>query len=50
MVAFEKYQRAQNDFDSKMEQIDEIENTIESLKNDVRERKALWKVFRGASF
>jgi len=46
LVAFEKFQRAEKDLDSKMEQIDRIEDTIASLKEDVRGRKERWKQFR----
>ena len=48
LVAFEKFQRAEKDLDSKMEQIDRIEDTIASLKEDVRGRKERWKQFRCA--
>ena len=46
-VALEKYVRAKELLDSKMFQIEKIEENKESLMEDVRNRKAKWKRFRG---
>lgn len=46
-VALEKYVRAKELLDSKMFQIEKIEENKEGLMEDVRQRKKLWKRFRG---
>lgn len=46
-VALEKYVRAKELLDSKMFQIEKIEENKEALMEDVRHRKKLWKQFRG---
>lgn len=45
-VAREKYLRAKKDLDSKMEQINAIDEITKSLEIDLKERKKRWRQFR----
>jgi flagellar motility protein MotE (MotC chaperone) len=45
-VAREKYLRAKQDLDSKMEQIRAIDQATSALETDLRERKKRWRQFR----
>lgn len=45
-VAREKYLRAKQDLDSKMAQINAIDQATESLKIDLKDRKKRWRQFR----
>ncbi|KAL3792589.1 hypothetical protein HJC23_005559 [Cyclotella cryptica] len=45
-VAREKYLRAKQDLDSKMEQINAIDQATTALEIDLRERKKRWRQFR----
>ena len=45
-VAFMKYMRAKKDLDQKVEQLEKIEDTVDDLTVDARERKKRWKQFR----
>jgi len=45
-VAYEKYMRSKKDLDSKLMQIERIENNVESLKEDLKNRRKMWKRFR----
>lgn len=45
-VAFEKYMRAQNDLDANMQQIHAIDENVELLAQDLRDRRKRWKQFR----
>jgi hypothetical protein len=45
-VAREKYLRAKQDLDSKMEQINAIDQATSALEIDLRERKERWVIFR----
>lgn len=49
-VALEKYTRAKRALDTKMYQIDKVENNMQALIKDLKERKKLWKTFRGEYF
>ena len=45
-VAYEKYMRSKKDLDSKLMQIERIENNVGSLKEDLKNRRKMWKRFR----
>jgi hypothetical protein len=45
-VAREKYLRAKQDLDSKMQQINAIDAATKALETDLRERKRRWRQFR----
>ena len=45
-VAREKYLRAKQDLDSKMVQINAIDEATTALKTDLRDRKKRWRQFR----
>ena len=45
-VAREKYLRAKKDLDSKMEQINAIEEATNALQIDLKDRKKRWRQFR----
>jgi len=45
-VAYEKYQRAKKDLDSKLLQIERIERNVALLKKDLKSRRKMWKRFR----
>lgn len=45
-VAREKYLRAKQDLDSKMEQINAIDQATAALEIDLKERKKRWRQFR----
>jgi chromosome segregation ATPase len=45
-VAFQKYIRAQKDLDAKMQQITAIDENVECLAQDLKDRKRRWKQFR----
>lgn len=46
VVARDKYLRAKRDLDSKMTQIEAIEENVKLLRNDIKERKKRWIDFR----
>jgi structural maintenance of chromosomes protein 6 len=46
LVAYEKYIRAKNDITEKTKQVIDAQAHIESLSNDLKERKRRWKQFR----
>lgn len=46
-VARDKYFRAKKDLDSKMKQINMIETNVKALTDDLKERKKMWRQFRG---
>lgn len=45
-VAYEKYVRAKNDITQKTNQVMEVQAQIETLSNDLNDRKRRWKQFR----
>ena len=45
-VAFGKYKRAEQDLQEKMEQVESIEITQESLVDDLKNRRRMWRDFR----
>lgn len=48
-VALDKYTRAKRALDTKVYQIDKVDINKNALKVDIRDRKKLWKQFRGES-